>query len=100
MTLDECMKKHTVRQYRVWLAWLSEQETIPDKHDLYLAQVALEVRRLFLATTHQNYSNLILLDFILKKPEKPSITLTFKQKLQQATDWAKARWGIRVGKKL
>lgn len=40
MSLDECMEKHTHRQYLTWLAWLEMQWNKPDRHDHYLMRVA------------------------------------------------------------
>ena len=45
MSLDECMTKHTHRQYLAWLAWLDDQWNKPDRRDHYLMQIACEVRR-------------------------------------------------------
>jgi hypothetical protein len=45
MPLGECMRKHTQRQLRVWLAWLEIQLNIPDRTAYYLAQLTAEVRR-------------------------------------------------------
>lgn len=46
MPIDECMKKHTHRQYLVWQAWLRSRWNHKSKQDHYLAQIAAEVARL------------------------------------------------------
>lgn len=45
MPLDDCIAKHTHRQYRLWLAWLDQQWERPDRTDYYLMQIAAEVRK-------------------------------------------------------
>lgn len=45
LPLGEYLKSHTRRQHLVWLAFLAEEQTTPDLHDLYTMQVAAEVRR-------------------------------------------------------
>lgn len=45
MSLRRCMREHTERELRVWLAWMALQWDSPDRSDYYLMQVACEVRR-------------------------------------------------------
>ena len=45
MSLDECIQKHTYRQYLAWLEWLQEEQNNPSASDYYLMSIAAEVRR-------------------------------------------------------
>lgn len=45
ITVYECMRLHTYRQYRVLLAWMDSEWNKPDRHDSYLMQVACEIHR-------------------------------------------------------
>lgn len=95
MSLEECMEKHTYRQYQAWLAWLSLNSlTEVTKDQLYLAQIAMEVRRVLsyqVTKSLEKVNEAKLDDFILKEKEKPTVT-TVKERLALATLWAKARW--------
>lgn len=104
MTLDECMERHTYRQYQAWLAWLSLEElerTTPDQ--MYLAQIASEIRKLLvleITKDTKQVDQIKVENFILKEKAKPRV-MTYKEKLAQATVWAKARWAglINMSKK-
>ncbi len=102
MPVTECMKQTTNRQYKVWLAWLSDEELKTGINEMYSAQVALEIRRLLHFHLKQDISNLKLDSFFLKpKKETPDITIPAAQKRQQALEWAKAKWlaFVNYGKK-
>jgi hypothetical protein len=62
MPVGDCMRSHTHRQYLSWMHWLNEEWDNPSRTDLYLMQVACEVRRVL--ARHPN--KVTMSDFKLK----------------------------------
>lgn len=89
MSLSECKKEHTHREYLAWQAWLDGEQDRPDSTQHYLMQIAMEVRRVL----SKNPNSIKLNDFKLsfkRKGEKTTGSLGYTK--EQATAWAKARW--------
>lgn len=45
MTVQECIDKHTYREYQMWMAYFEDEWKEPTLSDYYLMQIAQEVRR-------------------------------------------------------
>jgi hypothetical protein len=43
MSLPECMRRHTPRQLKIWLAWLDLQWNRPSRSDWYAMQIAFNI---------------------------------------------------------
>lgn len=61
MPIEECMDRHTHRQFLAWIAWLESQWNKPDRHDHYTMQLAATVKRLFM----KDPRSISLNDFII-----------------------------------
>lgn len=62
MPLQRCQQETTSSEFVKWMAYLERDANAFHRQDYYLAQIALEVRRIF--AKHPNKMNLD--DFILK----------------------------------
>jgi ribosomal protein S19E (S16A) len=62
MSLRQCMRRHTERELKTWLAWLDMQWNTPERSDWYLMQVACEVKRVLM----KNPQSVGVQDFRLK----------------------------------
>lgn len=93
MGLRECMEKHTERELRVWLEWLNLQMDEPDRGDWYSMQIACEVRRV-ITLLCQSRRDPTPVDFKLKFQKGPQIKA---ESIEQAAQWAKAKWFGAVG---
>lgn len=104
MSLSECMRKTTWRQFMIWTEWIQEEWNIPDKSDYYAMQIAHEVRysnRKFKPFKTESY----LVKFS-KRSKVPSGLPTKEEWLaanREAPErsdtlatLAKARWGVRI----
>jgi hypothetical protein len=47
MSLDECISKHTYRQYTLWIRWLENQLDVPSPTDWYIMKLTRVVEYLF-----------------------------------------------------
>jgi hypothetical protein len=81
------MRAHTVREMRVWLAWLDMELDKPDRSDHYAMQVACEVRRVLA----RNPRGIQVGDFRLRFHAPKSTSAA------QAAQWSKAKWFAAVG---
>ena len=95
MPLRACMKEHTHREYKLWLAWLDRQWNRPSRSDNYLMQVAAEIRRVL---------NLLCVYGSKKRPDAVTleqVRLKFVQPKQEepkiAQAGGKAGWFAAVG---
>lgn len=90
MPLRRCMRSHTLREYRIWMAYLDEQWNQPNRTDHYLMQIARDVKRVL-----SRHPGKIQLDdsklTFEQKADKP------KQTKEQAAAVSKAAWMGRVG---
>lgn len=86
------MRRLTHREFLMWDKWLEERWNNPDLSCHYLAQIALEVRRVL----HQKPASVSLNDMLLKftKP-KPVVPLT----PDEATKIHRAGWMSWLGMK-
>lgn len=80
----------TYRQYKTWQAWLDLQWDNPDRHDLYLMQIACEVRRVLSDKPNQIKLDHFHLRFKSPAPKKRPHT-------PQSIAAAKSLWLSRVG---
>ena len=84
------MQRLTNREYQVRLAWEREQWNKPSRSDHYSMLIALEILR----ANVKDPSSISLDDMKLKFAEPKRLAKPTKE---QATAWAKAKWGMAVG---
>lgn len=84
MSLDECLRTHTHRQFLAWMEYLDEQWNEPKLSDFYLMQIACEVRRVLAKDR-----NAIQLKHFLLKFNAPELSLS-------SVAAAKAVWQARL----
>lgn len=92
MPLRACMREHTHREFRTWMAWLERQWNEPDRADHYRMQIAQEVCRVLA----KNKASITLGKFKIpfgwvKKKEKEK-EKSKSEMLEQKTSQAKSRW--------
>lgn len=88
MSLEECISKHTYRQYIAWLEWLDRQWDIPTRIEFYLMQIAMEVRRVL-----SKFPNKIkLLDFMLKRGDGKNEDASQPKDAEEATRIAQSKY--------
>jgi hypothetical protein len=95
MPLTACMKAHTERQLRVWLAYLRELENEHDLTALYLQHILAEVRRSWIAHPDrvQTEDHRLQFEWSSQPPEEEE-----EIDVEEATRQAKARWGLALGR--
>ena len=90
MPVDRCMDETTSTQFVMWIEYLNQEWNVPTKLDLYLAQIATEIRRTILKDPRKPKVK----DFILKftdsnKKEQTSVSkVDAKTKMERS----KAFW--------
>lgn len=97
MGLDECISKHTHRQYRTRLEWMDEQWNHPTLNEYYLMQIAAEVRRVLAKHPNEIQSDHFKIKF--KRAVAKSQEQAEKDKQAKITA-NKMRWAGFVGIKL
>ncbi len=88
MPLSECIKNTTDREYVAWSEWLNNQWEEPDRTDLYIMQLTLQVASML--SKKKMKLNDFKLEFSSNKSEKQT---------QASVDTSKAQWLRRVGLK-
>jgi len=86
------MKKHTHREYLMWIRYLDKEWNQPSRTDYYLMQIAAKIQGLFSKNSTSIKIANFLLPFKRQKPKKPP---TQKELVAQS----KARWKSAVGYK-
>ena len=96
MTLDECMEKHTHRQFLSILEYFKMDMNTPSRDNYYAMQIAAEVRRGYVEKSASVRLDQFLLQFETRKMGK----LTKNQRVQLSKDKWKAVVGSARGKKM
>lgn len=86
MSLGQCIKSHSHREYLAWMDYFQEEMNVPDRTDHYLMAIACEVRRVLQERPAQIKPEHFKIKFEWRDPDAP-------RKLSQAEiDSAKLKW--------
>lgn len=96
MSVEECMEKVSIREFRVWMHRLKEEVFVPSRTDWYLMRVCATIEKLYRVKV-QSREPISLDDFRIKSEEEEKRSLD-KQK-ENTIALAKKRAMARVGYK-
>ena len=94
MSLEECQRRISQREFRLWQRWLRNEWNVPNRTDHILVKIAMEIRLLRYEHLRRNRT-VKFEDFIPKFGAGPSEKIN----TEQATQAIKSRWFGFVGLK-
>lgn len=89
MSLEECQRKISHREFLSWCLWLRDDRKQPDRKEWYLIQLTMEVRLLRYAMAKIN-KRVSAKELIIPFDSKPKV---------ESVEQTKTRWFGMVGKK-